>query len=435
MRHRFYLQLYAALLGSAFVCLIATGIAFRVAREASGRASDRLQDAARVLPERLPDVRAADARQRLLAISDEFGVDIIAGDGEGPLVGVPSPRSFAIPRHRSRGLGRDQVGPVLMIALDQDGWAALRPRLAYRHLRMHPFFTTLGILAIVMAVGAYPVARRVTRRLEALAHGVEQWGAGTLKTRVPVDGDDEISRLGATFNRAAERLDALVEQQKHMVATASHELRSPLARIRMGLELVSEEPDAERRQARVRQLHGDVVELDGLIEELLLHARADARTAVGPAQPVDLQALLSEEAARTGAIVQAGPAVIVAGDATMLRHMVRNVLENAQRHGMTTPEQTAAVRAAVTVVGGQARLAVEDEGPGIPEEDRERVFAPFFRRRGGSGMPAGHGLGLALVRQVARYHGGEAVCQANPRGPGARFEITLPLTPPRLTAG
>lgn len=428
MKHRFYLQLYAALLGSAFVCLVVTGIAFRVERDASGRASDRLQSAARVLPDRLPDLRAPDARQRLVAVADEFGVDIIAGDGAGPLLGVPSPRAFAIPRHLAPGMGRDRVGPVLMLSLGDDCWAALRPRLAYRRLRMHPFFTTLGILAIVMAVGAYPVARRVTRRLEALANGVERWGGGALNARVPADGNDEIARLGATFNRAAERLDALVAQQKQMVATASHELRSPLARIRMGLELVSEEPDPGRRQARVGQLHGDVVELDGLIEELLLHARADVGTAARPAQPVDLQALLVEEAARTGATVHDGPSIVVPGDATMLRHMVRNVLENAQRHGASESGVPQAVRAALSIDGSQARLAVDDDGPGIPEEDRERVFAPFFRRPGRAGAPSGHGLGLALVRQVARYHGGDAVCLANPRGVGARFQVTLPLT-------
>ena len=427
MKHRFYLQLYAALLGSAFVCLLATGIAFRMARDAGGRPGERVQNAARALPDRLPDVRAPDARRNLGAVAEEFGVDIIAGDDAGPLIGVPSPHAFAIPRHLTPSLSRDRVGPVLMIALGDEGWAALRPRLAYRRLRMHPFFTTLGILALVMAVGAYPVARRVTRRLEALASGVEQWGAGTLKARVTVDGDDEIARLGATFNRAAERLDALVAQQKQMVATASHELRSPLARIRMGLELVSEEPDLARRQERVRQLHGDVVELDGLIEELLLHARADAHAAARPTQPVELQALLVEEAARTGAIVQDGPELTIEGDAVMLRHMVRNVLENAQRHGASGPETPPAVRATIERRGGEAHLMVDDDGPGIPAEDRERVFAPFFRRRGDAGAPAGHGLGLALVRQVARYHGGDATCGANPRGPGARFEIRLPL--------
>ena len=430
MRHRFYLQLYAALLGSAFVCLVVTGIAFRVERDATGRASERIQEAARVLPERMPDVHAPDAQKRLAAVAHEFGVDIIAGDGDGPLIGVPTARSFAIPRHPTPGLGRDRVGPVFMIALGDEDWAALRPRLVYRHLRTHPFFTTLAILAIAMAVGAYPVARRVTRRLEALANGVERWGAGTLHARVPVDGDDEIARLGATFNRAAERLDTLMAQQKQMVATASHELRSPLARIRMGLELVSEEPDPERRQARVRQLHGDVVELDGLIEELLLHARADARTAAPAPQAVELKTVIDEEAARTGAAVQEGPPIVVEGDAVMLRHMVRNVLENAQRHGAREPAVPPAVRATIAVDGNQARLTIDDEGPGIPEEDRERVFAPFYRRPGGAGAPSGHGLGLALVRQVARYHGGDAVCHANPAGAGARFEITLPLTRP-----
>ena len=94
---------------------------------------------------------------------DRFRLRIIAGDGDGPLIGVPTARSFAIPRHPTPGLGRDRVGPVFMIALGDEDWAALRPRLVYRHLRTHPFFTTLAILAIAMAVGAYPVARRVTR--------------------------------------------------------------------------------------------------------------------------------------------------------------------------------------------------------------------------------------------------------------------------------
>jgi signal transduction histidine kinase len=439
MRPRFYLQLYAALLGSAFVCLLVTGIAFRVARDAGGPPAERMQEAARVLPDRLPDVRAADARARVAAVADELGVDIIAGDSEGAVVGAPGPRAFPIPRHLAPGLGRDRVGPVLLISLGGDGWAALRPRVPYRRLRTHPFFTTLAILAVVMAVGAYPVARRVTRRLESLATEVERWGAGELHARVPVDGRDEIALLAATFNRAAERLDLVLAQQRQMLATASHELRSPLARLRMGLELIADEPDAGRRRARAQEIHGDIVELDGLIEELLLYARADGRVPRRPPEAVELRSLLADEAARAGAAVAVaveGPAVTVHGDATMLRHLVRNLLENAQLHGAPVAARAAgaadsgpapAVRAALVVEGAQVRVSVEDDGPGIPAEDRERVFAPCVRRPSAGGATPGHGMGLAFVRQVARYHGGEATCRVGAGG-GSRFEVTLPLT-------
>lgn len=436
MRPRFYLQLYAALLGSAFVCLLVTGIAFRVARDAGGPPAERTQEAARVLPDRLPDVRAADARARVAAVADEFAVDIIAGDSGGAVIGAPGPRAFPIPRHLQPGLGRDRVGPVLLISLGGDSWAALRPRVPYRRLRMHPFFTTLAILAVVMAVGAYPVARRVTRRLESLAAEVERWGAGELRTRVPIDGKDEIALLAATFNRAAERLDLVLSQQRQMLATASHELRSPLARLRIGLELIAEEPDAGLRRARAQEIHCDVVELDGLIEELLLYARADRRVPRRPPEAVELRSVLADEAARTGAAVAVeGPAVTVHGDATMLRHLVRNLLENAERHGSPAAARAAAaggsvpapaVRAALAVEGPQVRLSVEDDGPGIPAEDRERVFAPFFRLSSAGGATPGHGMGLAFVRQVARYHGGDATCRAGAGG-GSRFEVTLPL--------
>jgi two-component system OmpR family sensor kinase len=431
VRHRLYWRLYVTLLASAFVCLLVTGVAFRLLRDVGVAPVERMQQAARALSEQLPDVRASDARARIAAIADQFGLDIIAGDASGPLVGVPGPRAFSIPRHLGAGLRHDRIGPVLMTSFEGEDWAALRPRGPYRRLRMHPFFATLAVLAVVMAVGSYPVARRVARRLETLTGGVERWGHGELHARVPVEGNDEVAILAATFNRAAERLDLLLGQQRQMLANASHELRSPLARLRMGLEIIAEEPDGERRQKLVRQIHGDIVELDGLIEELLLYARADDRVPHRPPVAVDLRALVSEEAARTGAVVD-GDGVTLEGDASMLRHLVRNLLENAHRHA-----GGAAVRVSVTSDAAAARLSVDDRGPGVPEDDRERIFAPFFRRHAGgeptNGQGDGHGLGLALVRQVAHYHGGEVAYHPRPEG-GSRFEVTLPLRAPSSAA-
>jgi two-component system OmpR family sensor kinase len=435
VRRRLYLQLYAALLASVFVCLVVAAVAFRFLRDSAGPPGERTQHAAAVLPERLPDVHAPDARARVLRLADEFGVDIIVGNPAGPLLGVPSPHAFPIPPRIGPGWRRGGAGPVLLTSLGADGWAALRPRGPYRRLRMHPFFATLVALALVMAVASYPVARRVTRRLEELTSGVERWGRGELRLRVPVTGGDEVATLASTFNQAAERLELLLGQQRQMLANASHELRSPLARLRMGLELIADEPDANRRQKMVQEIHRDIVELDGLIEEVLLFARTDDRIPRRPAVPVDLRVLLEEEAARTGAVV--APALadaggdggdkrsspVFRGDAVLLRHLVRNLLENAQRHGGDGP-----VNASMVSDSANVKLIVEDRGPGVPEEDRERIFAPFYRRAGGApSLASGHGLGLALVRQVARYHGGDVTFQSRAHS-GSRFEVTLPFS-------
>jgi signal transduction histidine kinase len=438
VRRRLYVHLYVALLASALVCLVVAAIAFRLLRDSGGPPAERLRRAAELVSERLPDARAADARARLVPIADEFAVEIIAGDDGGPRVGVPSPRAFPFPHRPALGRRRERFGPVLAIPLDGDGWAALRPRGPFRQLRLHPFFATLVVLALVMAVGSYPVARRVTRRLETLTRAVEQWGGGDLGHRVPVSGDDEIGALGATFNQAAERLDLLVGQQRQMLANASHELRSPLARLRMGLELIAEEPDATRRQGMVREIHRDIVDLDGLIEDVLLFARTDVRVPTRALVSIDLRTLVEEEAGRTGAVVDVGASPTMAGDVVLLRHLVRNLLENAQRHGGGN-----AAHALIAVDDLAIHLTVEDQGPGVPDEDRERIFAPFYRRASGTGSvespgqsPApgavqstGHGLGLALVRQVARYHGGEVAYQSRPGG-GSRFTVTLPIKVP-----
>jgi signal transduction histidine kinase len=428
---RLYLQLYRALLASTIVCLLAVGLAFRLARDQTGSPSQRLGHAAAVLAETRPDLDPVDGPAKLAALADLLSVDIVIGDEGGPLLASRVPHPFVPPPRPTLGWRRGPTGPQLVVALGPDRWAALRPRPSHRRLPFPPFTVMLVVLAMAMAVASYPVARRVTRRLEALATGVERWGRGELAHRVPVEGRDEVATLAQTFNQAAARVDLLVEQQRQLLANTSHELRSPLARVRMGLELAAEETDAELRRGRVEEIRRDIVELDALIEELLLFARADSRVPHRPFEPVALRALLENEAARTGAAV-AGPEAVVEGDPLLLRHVVRNLLENAQRHGGGREVQALIEPGPSGVV-----IAVEDRGPGIPDEDRERIFAPFYRAPSGGAREAavapGHGLGLSLVRQVARYHGGEA--RHVPReGGGSRFEVTLPAHPPRSAA-
>ncbi len=264
-----------------------------------------------------------------------------------------------------------------------------------------------------VAIGAYPIVRRITRRLERLHQRVDQLGAGELSARVEVQGNDEVAQLARSFNRAADRLERLVEAQRGILAGASHELRTPLTRIRMGLELLAGDDQSELR-ARISR---DIRELDELIEELLLASRLSAGESLESSEAVELLALSAEEGARVGAHVSGAPTT-VQGDTRTLRRMLRNLFENAQRHGQGAP-----VDATVEMTDmGLAHIVVSDAGPGVPEAERERIFAPFYRVS--SVSEGGSGLGLALVREIARRHGGDA--RYLPReGGGSCFEVTL----------
>lgn len=284
--------------------------------------------------------------------------------------------------------------------------------------RMHfaGLLMMLSVIALVVAIGAYPIIRRLTARLVRLERSVETWGTGKLSTRVMVEGDDEVARLAASFNDAAARIETLVTAQKSLLANASHELRSPLARIRMAAELMAEQAPP----AIGAELRRNVAELDQLIDELLLASRLDAGEQAAPClEQVDLAGLVAEECARVNAALDAQPAVLV-GEPKLLRRMVRNLLENASRYGAGSEVEARLAMEDETVV-----LDVCDSGPGIPDAERERVFEPFYRIAGASETAGGVGLGLSLVRQVARRHGGDACCLPNGER-GCCFRVTLP---------
>jgi signal transduction histidine kinase len=278
----------------------------------------------------------------------------------------------------------------------------------------------LVLVAAAVALGAYPIVRRLTKRLEILQRGVERWGAGDLSRRLPEDGQDEVAFLAQRFNIAAARVQALLLSHKALLANASHELRSPLARIRMGLELMQAQPSPATHAEIARNIH----ELDQLIDEILLASRLDASPDdLGPLEPVELVGLCAEECARTGAELEAPPGtttVLVTGLSRLLRRALRNLLENARRHG------GGAVTLTLQTRGAQAELRVCDQGPGVPPALRERIFEPFFRLPGASEREGGVGLGLALVRSIAQRHGGTVHCEERAGG-GACFVLRLPL--------
>ncbi|MEO7953045.1 MAG: ATP-binding protein [Polaromonas sp.] len=294
------------------------------------------------------------------------------------------------------------------------------------------FTWMLGLVGLAVALGAYPVMRRLTLRLEALQRGVERWGAGDLSARVNTEGSDEVAFLARRFNHAAERIETLMDSHKSLLANASHELRSPLARIRMSLELMNLDASSPQR----REISRSITELDQLIDEILLASRLDAKQAdAEPFETLDLTGLAAEECSRVNAELQAelatgmgidrtGHSLTVQGSARLLRRLIRNLLENARRysHGDITLELTQ-IRAASQQ---RAVIKVHDRGPGVPEAQRERIFEPFYRLPGASEREGGVGLGLALVKSISERHGGTVRCEARPGG-GASFIVELPM--------
>ena len=304
------------------------------------------------------------------------------------------------------------------------------------------FFWMLGLIGLAVALGLYPVVRRLTQRLEGLQRGVQRWGDGDLSVRVPVQGDDEVADLSERFNAAAERIEGLMASQKSLLANASHELRSPLARIRMGLELMdTPTTGSAARQATRTEILRNMSELDQLIDEILLASRLDAKEAdIGTVEAVDLVGLCAEECARVGAQLEVPPglsALEVQGVAKLLRRMVRNLLENARRYGASGVDGHAQLGDDVVLSlaqqGQQVQLRVCDSGPGVPQVWRERIFEPFFRLPGASERVGGVGLGLSLVKSIAQRHGGRVRC-ADRIGGGACFEVILEPRSPSKTA-
>lgn len=292
----------------------------------------------------------------------------------------------------------------------------------------------LFVVGLAVAVGAYPVMRRLTLRLESLQRGVERWGEGDLSARVSAEGSDEVAFLAARFNHAAERIETLMNSHKSLLANASHELRSPLARIRMGLELMGADANSPQRI----EISRSISELDQLIDEILLASRLDARQSdAEPFERLDLTGLAAEECSRVNAELSAdldagssgqasgaSRSLTLQGSPRLLRRLIRNLLENARRYsnGDVTLELSQIKKGG----GDIAVIKVNDRGPGVPEAQRERIFEPFYRLPGASEREGGVGLGLALVKSISQRHGGTVRCEGRPGG-GASFVVELPV--------
>ena len=316
--------------------------------------------------------------------------------------------SFGTDRHAQAGEGR---GPPPFL------FAGVVPRGVSPGLSL---LVLVVVLFLAIAMGAYPFVRRLTRRLETLKRGVEAFGRGALDRRVEVEGRDEVATLATSFNLAAERIEALVRSHKSLLANASHELRSPLARLKMATSLLSDAAPDEREREHLRsEINTDIAELDGLVDEVLLASRLEGAPEPDHLESVDLLALAVEEGARVDASVD-GAVASVRGEERLLRRALRNLLENARRYGGGEIRVDLEDKAAAGV-----EIRVCDNGPGVPEAYRERIFEPFFRLPGHAERAGGVGLGLALVRQIVERHHGHIRCVRPPEGGGC-FVINLP---------
>jgi len=410
---RLYPQVYLTIVGSLILVVLTTGLLWHFIAGLPPFGQP-FEIAGEVVAELVParDAPLAQQQQAIDQLAGRLGADLaLYGRANEPLAAAG--RSLPAPARGNRAGGwmRTPAGPAVSIPLPDGRWlvARLPARQRPSALVLAAF---LGAIALVVALGARPVVRRLTGRLERLQRGVESLGAGDLRARVKVEGRDEVARLAQSFNQAATRIESLVGAHKMLLAHASHELRTPLTRIRLALELVDAPPD------RKRELERNIAELDQLVDEILLASRLEATEQLDVREETDLAAVAAEECTRYDDCCVEGKPVLVRGDPTLLRRMIRNLVENAKLHGKPPIEVT------VGRQNGRAVLRVSDHGPVIAEEARDKLFSMFYRVGGASGAK-GTGLGLALARQIARRHAGDVTY--NPER-GSCFTVSLPAS-------
>ncbi|MEU3479873.1 HAMP domain-containing sensor histidine kinase [Streptomyces sp. NPDC033753] len=446
------------------VALLAAGVAVLLAlRSNLGGQADAEADAAarRVASQiaagtpyaelELPDaedhpVQVVDRDGRVLAVSEDL--EAISGTGVPGVTPAPSPgtdrddddaddpEAGRVGATTWHGEGRATVdGQAATYRFSQV--EATDPRdetvLVYAGASLAGRQSTVGTAAVVMLAGlplllgvvagvTWLVTRRALRPVEDIRREMAAITASAdLSRRVPEPvSRDEIARLARTTNETLAALESSVERQRRFVADASHELRSPIASLRTQLEVAAAHPDLLDLPGAVE----DTVRLQHLAADLLLLARLDAGERPGDAR-VDLGELLVGEAARRtgdriGVRAEADPGAVVAGSRQQLARVIGNLLDNAQRHA------DARITASVRVTADGVLLCVDDDGPGVPEAERDRVFERFVRLDDArSRDDGGAGLGLAIARDVARRHGGDLTAGQAPGG-GARFTLRLP---------
>jgi len=295
-------------------------------------------------------------------------------------------------------------------------------------------YTLSGLLMVgmplvlaVVALTTWRVVGRALAPVEVIRTTVEGVSAADLSGRVPVPATgDEVARLGVTMNHMLDRLQQAQFRQRRFVSDASHELRSPIATLRQHAEVASEHPRRIPGDALAKTVRTEALRLQRLVDDLLLLARADEHTVALHRQPLDLDDVVLDEVRHLQATTELEidatgvSAGAVDGDPDALRRVVRNLFDNAIRHAARR------MAVALTEQTGTVQLVVEDDGPGVPPEDRHRVFERFVRLDDARARDhGGSGLGLAIVAELVTAHNGTVTIGDATLG-GARIEVTLP---------
>lgn len=285
------------------------------------------------------------------------------------------------------------------------------------------------ISMFLISLGVYALIFPLERKLQLIQSGITKVREGKLNTKVKVVGEDEIAHLAATFNSMTEHIRRLIESQRELTRAVSHELRTPVARIRFAVDMLADTDDYEDRMSQRDYIDQDIESLNGLIDEILTYAKLEEGSPKMDWEDVDLQELVSQIARETNALgkpvtvkvgkVQKG--AFAQADRRYLHRVLQNLAGNATRYA----ESTIIISAGLEK--NEAFISVEDDGQGIPEKDREKVFIPFARlddsRTRASG---GYGLGLSIVSRIAFWFNGRMSVDESPTLGGARFIMKWP---------
>ena len=285
------------------------------------------------------------------------------------------------------------------------------------------------ISMFLISLGVYALIFPLERKLQLIQSGITKVREGKLNTKVKVVGEDEIAHLAATFNSMTEHIRRLIESQRELTRAVSHELRTPVARIRFAVDMLADTDDYDDRMSQRDYIDQDIESLNGLIDEILTYAKLEEGSPKMDWEDVDLQELVSQIARETNALgkpvtvkvgnVQKG--VFAQADRRYLHRVLQKLAGNAPRYAVSTIIISAGLEK------NEAFISVEDDGQGIPEKDREKVFIPFARlddsRTRASG---GYGLGLSIVARIAFWFNGRMSVDESPTLGGARFIMKWP---------
>ncbi|WP_179993293.1 MULTISPECIES: sensor histidine kinase BfmS [unclassified Acinetobacter] len=298
-----------------------------------------------------------------------------------------------------------------------------------------PFQLAAGITLLslfVLSLGIYGLLVPMQRKLREVSYALNKMKTGNMSLRLPVEGSDEMATLASSYNNMSDHIQRLIEAQRELMRAVSHELRTPVARIRFAVEMMADEDDYDYRLQQVEQIDKDIEALNTLIDEIMTYAKLEQGMPSIEFEDIDLfevleQVAVETDALKTGKEVEVLPMsvpVTVEAERRYLHRVVQNLVGNAVRYC----EQKILISGGLDAKG-MAYICVEDDGPGILEADRARIFEAFARlddsRTRASG---GYGLGLSIVSRIAYWFGGEIQVDQSPTLGGARFIMIWPAS-------